>query len=442
MRFNLFKKSDSLYLLFFFVITISVGAFLLLLPGSREDGALLSVSDAFFTAASAVCNAGLAVTELAGLSFHSRLTVLLLMQTGGLGIIAFNIILLTIPGHRISFGTQTAIKGYYIEGVEYNPRKIVRNIVLFTVIIESVGALAISAVFSAKGMEKPVFNGIFHSVSAFCNTGLSILPGQLEQFRTSSLILIIFFIIVLLGNIGFIVIHDILRCIMRKKRKLSYHSRIVLGMSAGLIAGGTLFFFFAERNNALKGLGASDAWVNALFQTMNTRSAGFDFLDQTGLTQASKLMTVIFMFIGGAPGSVSGGIKLTTAFVLLFVIFRQPDADGDVQLFKRRITRTAIHKSTVYLVKAVFLLFIIILLLSVAGNQHGNPFDEIVFEAVSAFGTAGLSLGLTPRLSDAGKWIIIAGMFAGRVGLIALAFPIVRARHYDISYPEGTLLLG
>jgi len=441
MRFNLFKFSDSFYLLAFFIVVISAGAVLLMLPGAMRDGSLINVHDAFFTAASAVCNAGLATISLSDLNFSHKLIVLFLIQIGGLGIIAFNVVLITIPGHRISFDTQSSIQSYYLDGVEYNPRKIVRNILFFTFVIEFFGAVLLSLIFIRKGVPDPIFNGIFHDISAFCNTGLSIFPDQLEHFKGSDITILVFLFIVLLGNIGFIVIHDVLRCIRRKKKKLSYHSKIVLGMTAGLIVTGTLLFFIMERNHSYKNLTFSEAFMNALFQTINTRSAGFDFIDQTGLTQTSKLLSVIFMFIGGAPGSIAGGIKLTTAFVLIFVIFKRPDSDGDVNVFKGRITRHTIHQSTVYLVKAVALLFMIILLLSITETRRGAKFDEIVFDSVSAFGTVGLSMGLCDHLSDLGKWIIIYGMFAGRVGLIALAFPIARPRRYDISYPEATLLL-
>jgi len=370
-----------------------------------------------------------------------------LIQLGGLGIISFNVILLAIPGYRLSLGRAGAIQGYYLDGVEYRPAKIVRSILAFTAAIEAAGTAALFALFTRRGVEAPAFNALFQSVSAFCNTGLSTLPRQFEPFQSDAPVLLCFALLITLGNLGFIVLHDLFLCLRcfcrarrarrRETRRLSYHSRVVLGMTALLLGGGTALLFLLERGRGSLAPGA--ALLDAFFQTVNTRSAGFDVTDQNALCGASQLLTILLMFSGGGPGSVAGGVKLTTVFVLGCLVLRAPDADGDIPVFRRRLSRETLHKATVYLLKAAALLLLVIFALFAACGG-GASFVEVVFEAVSAFGTVGLSLGLTGRLAAPGKWILILGMFAGRVGLFALAFPRPRAR--ALRYPEGALLLG
>lgn len=448
---NIFQKSDALYLLAFFLILIGIGTGLLLIPaawmpsgaGATGDVAEgLSIMDALFIATSAICVTGLSTFNIAAFSRFGQLIILILIQIGGLGIISFTSILMTIPGHRFAISRRNTIQGFYLDGMEYNPRRIVRNIVAFTFGIEAVGALFLSLAFLSLGVEDWLFMGIFHGVSAFCNAGFSPFLSGLTEYTTHIPLLLMLMVLIISGGLGFIVLHDIMRVFLKKKTHLSYHSRLVLILSAGFILGGALFFFLIERNRLYSGMDTSAAIINAFFQSVTTRTAGFELVPQGQLSQPSKLLTNLLMLIGGAPGSIAGGLKVTTIFVIALVMMRKPDEYGDIKVFHHRLTTDTINKAVVYFLKAVALLLVSIAALSFTEWQSGADFEAIIFESFSAFATVGLSLGLTPELSTAGKVVIIAVMFAGRVGLIALAFPAMGHKNYDITYPKGSILLG
>jgi trk system potassium uptake protein TrkH len=441
---NWFQRSNAFYLLAFFIIIISIGTFLLRLPVAwRGYGSIetLSFTDAVFTAASAVCVAGLGVVNTSGFSRFGQVVILFLIQIGGLGIISFSSILLTIPGHRLAMAQRTTIQGFYIDGVEYQPRIIVRNIIVFTACIEAVGAFLLALLFRAEGIDDWLFMGVFHAVSAFCNTGVSLFETGLTAFSYNIPMMLVIILLIALGGLGFIVLHEILGRIRGQRKRLSYHSRVVLAMSASLALGGAILFYIIEREWLYQTMGNGVAMVNALFQSVNTRSGGFDLIPQNELKQPSKMLTCLLMLIGGAPGSIAGGIKITIVFVILALMFRKTDSLGDITVFHHRLTGETIHKAVVYTLKALALLLLCIGALTVFEGHTGQSLSSIVFEVFSAFATVGLSLGITGDLSEAGKWVIIATMFAGRVGLVALAFPALRQSKYEISYPEGTLLL-
>ncbi|MDR2419549.1 MAG: hypothetical protein LBD79_10935 [Treponema sp.] len=438
---NWFQRSNAFYLLAFFIIIISIGTFLLRLPGVWHGGGSLSFTDAVFTASSAVCVAGLAVVNVSSLSRFGQIVLLFLIQTGGLGIISFSSILLTIPGNRLALIQRTTIQSFYIDGVEYRPRIIVRNIMVFTACIEAGGAILLALLFRAEGVRDWLFMGIFHAVSAFCNTGISLFENGLTAFSRDIPLMLVIILLIALGGLGFIVIEDVLGLARGRRTHLSYHSRVVLGMSALLTFGGAALFYILEWNRSFGTMGTSTAVVNALFQSVNTRSGGFELISQRELSQPSKLLTCLLMLMGGAPGSIAGGIKITIVFVILALIFCKPNSNGDINVFHHRLSGTSIHKAVVYTLKALALLLLCISALTVLEGLSGQSLGSLVFDASSAFSTVGLSLGATSRLSEGGKWVIIAAMFAGRVGLVALAFPALRQNKYEISYPEGTLLL-
>ncbi|MHC6203263.1 TrkH family potassium uptake protein [Breznakiellaceae bacterium SP9] len=438
---NIFEKSDAFYLLLFFLVVISAGAALLLIPGMLQGGETLHITDAVFTAASAVCVAGLGTIDTSTFSKAGQIIILFLIQIGGLGIISFSSLILTISGNRLRLNRRNTIQGFYLGGVEYRPRKIVRNIITFTLSIEALGAAALALLFRGHGEADWLFMGIFHSVSAFCNTGISLFSGGVERFALNIPVILVIMTLIILGGIGFLVLNDVIRFFTGKTRRLQYHSKVILAMTFIIITVSSLFFIIFERNRLYSAMSGPAALMNAVFQSVNTRSGGFDIVPQHSLSQPSKLLTALLMLIGGAPGSIAGGLKITTVFVLFAFLFCPTDKDGDIKIFKRRLTADSIHKAVVYTFKALLLLFICITALTVSEGLDGKPFGAIAFEVFSAFATVGLSLGLTPDLSVAGKWIIIGAMFAGRVGLIALAFPALVQVNPAITYPKGTLLM-
>jgi trk system potassium uptake protein TrkH len=435
------RKSDAFYLISFFAVLIAVGTGLLLLPGADAENRGIKLVDAAFTATSAICVTGLATVAVSSFSVLGQMIILCLIQIGALGIISFTSILVVMPGHRFSISSRNTIQGFFLNGIEYNPRRIVRSIVLLTLAIEAAGVLSLSLIFKNAGIERPVYAGLFHGVSAFCNAGISLYDDSLARFRDNNLIIIIFSVLITAGGAGFLVLHDIFRVVTGKKRRLSYHSLVVIGMSVLLSAGGGLFYFIFETGHVYGDLGFWTKLNNAVFHAITARTAGFQSALQTAFSGPSRLLTGILMFIGGAPGSVSGGIKVTTVFVIAAVMMRKPDSRGDIRIRHHRLSAETINRAVGYFLKAVSLLFVCIFALSVTELRTAASFEQIVFETVSAFATAGLTLDYTPLLTTAGKIVVIAAMFAGRVGLVALAFPSVRHKNYAVTYSEGELLI-
>ena len=440
------ESSDTFYLLAFFIIVIIIGTFLLLLPFSWSDSAEsagpLNFIDALFIATSAVCVTGLVTVNISDFSLFGQIVTLMLIQIGGLGIISFTSLLLMLPGHRLPFRRLHTIRGFSVGGVEYNPVKIVRNIVFYTFFIETAGILTLFPVFLKANVQNSFFAAIFHSISAFCNAGFSIFPNGLENFSNNIPLMLIVMILIVTGGIGFIVLQDIEKRLKGTKKSLSYHSKLILFITLFLILTGAIFFYFLEKNNAFSGMKPFNMVTNAFFQAITPRTAGFNTIKQVALSLPSKLLTIIFMFIGGSPGSIAGGIKISTAFLVMAVMLRRQNEKGEINAFWRRIPPETSKAAMIYFLKAFLILTIAIVALSISEGAKGISLEKIIFESVSAFGTVGLSLDFTPALSGISKFVLIGTMFTGRVGLIALAFPLRNGKNFHVIYPEADILVG
>ncbi len=437
-------SSDTRYLLTFFLVIITMGTFLLLLPISWAGpaGSSLSLVDSLFIATSAVCVTGLATVDVASFSRFGQIVILTLIQVGGLGIISFTSLILLLPGHRLPYRRLRTIRGFSLGGVEHNPVRIVRNIVIFTLSIELVGAFALFPAFMKAGAQDSAYTALFHSISSFCNAGFSLFPTNLEAYPDNPVVLGILPVLIVTGGIGFIVLQDIERRLRGKRSSLSDHSRLVLLLTGFLIVAGAAAFWLLERNHAFSGMSTSGKLINALFQSITPRTAGFNAVPQVALSQASKFLTIVLMFIGGAPGSIAGGIKISTAFLVLLVMVRQPNERGEINAFKRRLSPATTSAAITYFLRAGLLLLVATALLSLSEGGRGTDLGHIIFEAVSAFGTVGLSLNTTTGLSTVGKLVIIGTMYAGRVGLVALALPAMNWKSVHIVYPEAEVLVG
>ncbi len=439
-------KSDAVYLLAFFLIVIAAGTFLLLLPGAWAGSpgrpARLSPIDALFTSTSAVCVTGLTTVDTADYTRFGQLVILGLIQVGGLGIVSFTSFMILLPGRRIPFRRLRTIRSFSVQGVENDPAKILRGIVISTFLIETLGAAALAFQFSRLGQPEPAYLGIFHSVSAFCNAGFSVFPDSLERFRGEPLLLMTFAALIVPGGIGFIVLQDIARRARGRKRILSYHSRLMLSITAVLVLSAAGAFWILERDHAFAGMSAADRIANALFQSVTPRTAGFNAVHQADLRQPTKFITILLMFIGGAPGSIAGGIKIATAYVVLVAMLKKANERGEINAFRRRLGPETVNSAVVYFIKAAFLLILAAGILSVTEAARGVDFGHIAFEVASAFGTVGLSLDFTAGLTPAGKLVIIGTMFTGRVGLLAFLFLGGSTRAKMFVYPEAEILIG
>jgi trk system potassium uptake protein TrkH len=350
--------------------------------------------------------------------------------------------MLIVPGHRLPFRRLLTIKSFSVDGVEHDPIKIVRNIVFFTVFIEIVGSVSLYAVFRDIGLPDSMFTAIFHTISAFCNAGFSLFPTSLEAYANQPLVLAIIALLIITGGIGFIVLQDLGRWIRGKRRRLSYHTKLILSATGILIVAGALSFWLIEYQHALAGMRTIDRIINALFQAITPRTAGFNAIRQSALRQPSKFITILLMVIGGAPGSIAGGIKISTAYIIMLVMLKRSNERGEINAFNRRISPTTIHAAVVYFIKAIFLLVGAAGLLSLFEAARGADLGHIVFEVASAFGTVGLSLDFTAGMSPPGKLVIICTMFTGRVGLLALLFLDGTGTSDQMVYPEADILIG
>lgn len=436
---------DKLIIFGYFLGIILMGSFLLELPLSWQGGKALPYIDSLFTSTSAVCVTGLTTVDTSLYSRFGQTVIALLIQFGGLGLITFATVYAAMPKKRISLVSRGIIKDYYIDEVDYDPKRIVRHIMLTTAVIESVGTLFLYLHF--RTLKDGLFVSAFHAISAFCNAGFSTFPNNLEGYVADPVVSLTISGLIVLGGIGFMVMSDVGKCIRGKKKRLSSHSRVAIGMTSALIVAGTLLFLFLEWNHAMRHLSPAAKILAAIFQSVTPRTAGFDTIEQGKLSDASILITMFLMFIGASPASTGGGIKTTTFFVLIAVALRGVDEKGRLPVDRRSISSETIIKAVGIVGKSVLILIISTTAVltfergSVIGGRVGLV--EVLFEVISALATVGLSMGITSSLAVGSKLILILTMFAGRVGLFAMALNSGARRidHY-VDLPDTNLLVG
>jgi len=441
------RNKDRLFLFAYFLLIILAGSVLLVHPVSWNGTQRLRYIDALFTATSAVCVTGLITVDTAQYSTFGKVVILLLIQFGGLGIIAFTTIFIALPRKRISLVNRKLIGDYYLESLERNPRRIIGHIILFTALIELAGALTMYPVFRSTVGEGALFCAVFHSVSAFCNAGFSLFSDNLEGYVTNPVISFTIMALITSGGIGFLVLEDLTERLRGMRRRTTVHTRLVLGMSGLLIVLGAAAILLFDWNGCLADLSPAEKIQAALFASVTPRTAGYDTILPASFSTPSKLVTICLMFIGASPASTGGGIKTTTFFLIFVMILRGSEGQEDIRAFGKKIGSGSINRAMMLSLRAVSLLALAVFLLCVtelfAAPGPGKDFLAVVYETFSAFGTVGLSLGLTPLLTDAGKVVIILSMFAGRVGMSALAIPLSRSSHRNaVDYPTEEVLIG
>ena len=440
-------SSERFYLFSYFIGMILVGALMLWLPCSWKGEGQLSPLDALFTATSAVCVTGLITVDTAQYTLLGQTVILLLIQFGGLGIITFSTFLLVRPRLKLSMTSYRVIKGFSLDSIESKPLAIVRQILVSTLAIEAVGAVVLYFGFRRTVPARLGFTALFHAISAFCNAGFSTFSTNLEGYVTNSTVSLAVMALIVLGGLGFVVLQDVRdTLILGRKRALSLHSRSVLLTTLLLVLAGAGLFFLFEHRLAYAALRLPHRVMAAFFQSITPRTAGFDIVPQSGLTISSQMLTLLWMLIGGASGSTAGGIKVNTFFIITLLAVRGADERGEVGVFNRKIPTKTVDNAVIFTMKALMLLFVVAFLLTVTERfftSRESRFIDSVFETFSAFGTVGLSLGITPFLSVPGKLLIIATMFMGRVGLLALAIPTGRRLPvHMLDYAEEEVMVG
>ncbi|MCD6412748.1 MAG: Trk family potassium uptake protein [Elusimicrobia bacterium] len=437
-----FGKRPAVALVLSFALTILTGTVLLMLPVSTPKTNPISFIDALFTATSATCVTGLIVRSTPhGFTVFGKTIILILVQLGGLGIMTFSVALILTLGKKISKSQEVILRDALNEENIRSARQLLKFLLYFTFGTEILGAIIIFFCF------KPYFPAgaaakyaLFHSVSAFCNAGFSLFDTSLMKFSGNPTLITVFSALIILGGLGFVVLGDILSRIRNKTKKLKIHTKIVLLTTFILIILGTLLFYAAEKNSVLAGMNEKDKWFNSYFQSVTARTAGFNTVDIPKIRPASKFTLSILMFIGASPGGTGGGIKTITFFVIILLALSHIKNRESITIFRRSIPSFFARRAvTIFLYASALVAaaFAVILFF------ENFPFENLLFETVSAFGTVGLSTGITPHLSNASKFVIIILMFMGRLGPLTIALAAIGAgEKVPISYASERIMLG
>jgi trk system potassium uptake protein TrkH len=436
-----------------YAVLILLGAMLLLLPASTEKGHLDFI-DALFTSASAVCVTGLIVVDTAStFTLFGKVVIIALIQVGGLGIMVLSTIFLVTLGKRVSMTGRQMLSATYSYGQGKNVYSLVKEIVIFTFIIELIGAALMLPDFLYRfPVGKAIGYAAFHSVSAFCNAGFSLFPDSFTRYGGSWLINLDICFLIITGGIGFIVMAEIRqKCSFSKhcRSKLSLHTRLTLTATLILLAGSTLLFFVLEWSNTLKDLPLHTKFLASFFQAVNTRTAGFNTLDIGGLANETLFISMLLMFVGTAPGSCGGGVKVTTISAIAILGYSRFRGQEHPHIFYRRISDAGTSKAVSLILISMLVIVISAVLLQqteIGGVSHHltrGSFLEILYEVVSAFGTVGLSTGITSGFSGLGKLIIICIMFIGRLGPMGIALAVSRkSKPSKFSYAQENIMIG
>lgn len=449
------KMTTTRIIVLGFLIGILLGGFLLWLPVSSKQGQAVSLIDAFFVATTSLCVTGLSpVVTAEQWSHFGQAVILLLMQFGGLGVVTFTTTVLLMLGKRITLKERMLIQDSYnldsISGVV----KLTIRIIKGTLLVEACGAVLYAFVFIPQyGVAEGIWKSVFHAVSAFCNAGLDTLGSSgMAVYQTNVIINVTTMLLIILGGLGFPVWWDVLNIIRRAERKeifwsdaihkLSVHSKLVLTITAALIfGGGLLIFLFEYRNpNTIGELSAGNKIMASLFESVTLRTAGFQTIPQEEFTEATTLLALIFMFIGGSPSGTAGGVKTVTILILVLSMMAAVKGTDEVRAFRRKISDNYVRRAVAVIVVSFTALIVITMALSI--TETGS-FIDILFETTSAIATVGLTRGLTGTLTTAGKMIVIFAMYIGRLGPITMALAF-NGKKYQVkkTYAEGKVIIG
>lgn len=435
-----------------FLLVILLGSILLALPQSSSDGKAVPYIDALFTATTSTCVTGLVtVPTFSTWSVFGQAVILVLIQIGGLGVITAVSGLMLLLNKRLGIGDRLLIQDAFNLNTMSGLVKFVKNVLFGTLIVEAVGAALYMLVFVPEFGARGIWISVFNSVSAFCNAGIDIIgESSLCSYATNPLINTVTSMLIILGGLGYIVWWDCLRIIKSRSSKnrkvfrhLTLHSRIALTTTLILILAGWVLFFILEYSNpkSFGNFSLLDKAQASLFQSVTTRTAGFASVPQENLTNASAAVSAILMMIGGSPVGTAGGMKTVTVAVLFCSALATIRNKSSAALFGRRISETAIKKAVAVAVSFLTVCTVSVVLLLATNNIS---FIDAIYESVSATATVGLSRNLTPSLNTAGKLIIIATMYLGRVGPISLAvaFGSKNESQNVISEPTEEISIG
>lgn len=429
-----------------FLAIIFIGTVLLMLPAATRSGQSAGVLTSLFTATSATCVTGLVVADTYTYwSLFGRFVILALIQIGGLGFMTIGVFVAIFMKKTIGLKErgilQESMNTFQIGGIV----KLVKQITIGTFVLEGIGAVLLSIRFIPKmGFIEGIGNGIFHSISAFCNAGFDLM-GKYEEysslvaFSSDMIVNLTIMLLIIIGGIGFLVWDDIHKKKLRFKEYL-LHTKIVLTITGILVFGGAIFIYLFERNNLMEGMGASETVFTSLFASVTARTAGFNSIDTAGMTVSSKLLTIVLMFIGGSPGSTAGGIKTTTFAVMLIFVWANLRNSHGSNIFGRRLEEEEVRKASI--VVTINLILAVSAAIAICAIQT-LPMEDVLFEVFSAIGTVGMSTGITRDLTALSRFIIIILMYCGRIGSMTFALSFTERRKVaPVQLPAEKIIIG
>ncbi|MFO7660047.1 MAG: TrkH family potassium uptake protein [Candidatus Cloacimonadaceae bacterium] len=437
-------KNPPVTFLLSFATTILVGTVLLMLPSATVGNKVTPFINALFTSTSATCVTGLIVVDTGTyFSTFGQLIILVLIQVGGLGIMTISTAFAVLLGQRLTLRVENVMQNVMGQSMKFDMVTLVKNVVLVTLIFEMIGAAVFFTTFS-KLYETPqaIYYSVFHSISAFCNAGFGLYSDSFVRFAFDVKINLILSLLIIIGGLGFPVIVDLISRVTKKSRRysLTLHSKIVLSMTAFLLVLGMVAFFISEYQNTMKDFTIHQKMLTSWFQSVTCRTAGFNTLDQSQMSHSSSLVSMIMMFIGASPGSTGGGVKTTTFALLLLSIIAVIRGQTDLTIFKRKIGAASARQSVGLIMLSMISIFIIAFLILL--NDRFD-LEQTLFEALSAFGTVGLSMGITPQLNAVSKFLIIILMYIGRVGPLTVLFALSqRKKKPQYSLAEEKITIG
>lgn len=444
------KVKPSTLLVSSFSIVILIGTILLCLPISQRNP--ITVLDAAFTSVSATCVTGLmTINNYGDLTTFGQIVVLIMIQIGGLGLMSFVSILLLAVKNKLDYSNRSLLKDMLNRDSFDDITGFIIAIFKYTFLIEFIGFILLATqIYDGSGYS--LFQSLFLSISSFCNAGMDILSySSLMPYQTNIVVNFTVMGLIVLGGLGFAVWFDIsrnLKILVKMKYRFSYfikslkpHTKIVLIMTASLLLSGLILTFGFEYSNALNDLSFGNKLMASLFNSVTLRTAGFYTIDNSILKDSSKIFMSIYMLVGGSPGGTAGGFKTTTLFLMIYAIYSELDGRVNMHLFNRHITKHNFMKASTII--SLYILFIVLSMLMLSNIEDFDTID-LLFEACSALGTVGLTIGITPALTSIGKIIIMLLMFTGRVGPITLLLSMrnKKDKNEDIKYPMTEIMVG
>lgn len=425
-----------------FLSLVLIGAILLSLPISSISGEYTNFLDSLFTSTSAVCVTGLVtLNTVEHWNLFGQIVIIILIQIGGLGFMSFTALFAIMIKKRITLKErlllQESMNTFGIQGMV----RLIRYILAFTLSVELLGALLFSTQFIPEyGWVKGVYFSIWHSISAFCNAGFDLLGSSLVNYSGNVVVILTASALIIIGGLGFTVWSEVYN--YKGYKKLSLHSKVVILITVALLLGGTILMFLFEFNNpnTLQNMNVVDKVTNSFFAAVTPRTAGFNSISTDGMSMAGKFLTIILMFIGGSPGSTAGGIKTATIGIVVLTIISIVQGKEDTEIFGRRLAKDAVYKAMAVFMMGLAIVLGVTMILSITETAS---LEYILYEAASAFGTVGITLGLTPQLSVIGKIVIIITMYLGRVGPMTVVLALAsKKRKNNYKYPEDKILIG